>query len=30
MSAIQIQNGKPVTIFPKDQAQAPLKWPAGG
>jgi branched-chain amino acid transport system substrate-binding protein len=30
MSAIQIHNGKPVTVFPKEQAQAPLKWPAGG
>jgi branched-chain amino acid transport system substrate-binding protein len=30
MSAIQIQKGKPVTIFPADQAQAKLQWPAGG
>ncbi len=30
MSAIQIQDGKPVTVFPADQAQAKLKWPAGG
>jgi branched-chain amino acid transport system substrate-binding protein len=29
MSAIQITDGKPVTIFPNDQAQADLKWPAG-
>jgi branched-chain amino acid transport system substrate-binding protein len=28
MSAIQIQNGKVVTIYPKDQAEAPLQWPA--
>jgi branched-chain amino acid transport system substrate-binding protein len=30
MSAIQIQGGKPITIFPADQAQAKLQWPAGG
>ena len=30
MSAIQIQDGKPVTIYPADQAQAKLQWPAGG
>ncbi len=30
MSAIQIQKGKPVTIYPADQAQAKLQWPAGG
>jgi branched-chain amino acid transport system substrate-binding protein len=30
MSAIQIQNGKPVTVFPEEQAKAPLRWPAGG
>jgi branched-chain amino acid transport system substrate-binding protein len=30
MSAIQIQNGKPVTVFPEEQAQVPLRWPAGG
>ena len=30
MSAIQIQKGKPVTIFPANQAQAKLQWPAGG
>jgi branched-chain amino acid transport system substrate-binding protein len=30
MSAIQLQNGKPVTVFPEDQAEAPLRWPAGG
>jgi branched-chain amino acid transport system substrate-binding protein len=28
MSAIQIQGGKPVTIYPSDQAQAELQWPA--
>jgi branched-chain amino acid transport system substrate-binding protein len=28
MSAIQIQNGKVVTVYPKDQAAAPLQWPA--
>jgi branched-chain amino acid transport system substrate-binding protein len=28
MSAIQIQNGEVVTIYPKDQQQAPLQWPA--
>jgi branched-chain amino acid transport system substrate-binding protein len=28
MSAIQIKDGKPVTIFPNDQAQAELQWPA--
>jgi branched-chain amino acid transport system substrate-binding protein len=30
MSAIQIQNGKLVTIYPKDQANGSLKWPATG
>ena len=30
MSAIQILKGKPVTIYPDDQAQAKLQWPAGG
>ena len=30
MSAIQIVKGKPVTIYPADQAQAKLQWPAGG
>jgi len=30
MSAIQIQKGKPITIYPADQAQAKLQWPAGG
>jgi branched-chain amino acid transport system substrate-binding protein len=30
MSAIQIQNGKVTTIYPKDQAQAELQWPATG
>jgi branched-chain amino acid transport system substrate-binding protein len=28
MSAIQIQNGEPVTIYPNDQAQADLQWPS--
>jgi branched-chain amino acid transport system substrate-binding protein len=28
MSAIQIQNGEVVTVYPKDQQQAPLQWPA--
>lgn len=27
MSAIQIQDGKVVTIYPEDQAQAELQWP---
>jgi branched-chain amino acid transport system substrate-binding protein len=30
MSAIQIMNGEPVTIYPNDQAQAELQWPGGG
>ena len=30
MSAIQIQNGKVTTIYPKEQAQAKLQWPAAG
>ncbi len=28
MSAIQIQDGKVVTVYPKEQAEAPLQWPA--
>jgi branched-chain amino acid transport system substrate-binding protein len=28
MSVIQIQDGRPVTVFPKDQQQSPLRWPA--
>jgi branched-chain amino acid transport system substrate-binding protein len=28
MSVIQIQNGRAVGIWPKDSAEAPLKWPA--
>ncbi len=28
MSAIQIQDGEVVTVYPKNQAQAPLQWPA--
>jgi branched-chain amino acid transport system substrate-binding protein len=27
MSVIQIQGGKPVTVWPKDAAEAALKWP---
>jgi branched-chain amino acid transport system substrate-binding protein len=27
MSVIQIQGGKPVTVWPTDAAEAPLKWP---
>jgi branched-chain amino acid transport system substrate-binding protein len=27
MSVIQIQGGKPVTVWPKDSAEAPLTWP---
>jgi branched-chain amino acid transport system substrate-binding protein len=30
MSAIQIKNGEPVTIYPDEQAQAELQWPGGG
>jgi len=30
MSAIQLQGGAPVTVFPQDEATAPLHWPAGG
>jgi branched-chain amino acid transport system substrate-binding protein len=28
MSAIQIQNGQVQTVYPKDQQEAPLQWPA--
>jgi branched-chain amino acid transport system substrate-binding protein len=28
MSAIQITNGKPVTVYPAEQAQTDLQWPA--
>jgi branched-chain amino acid transport system substrate-binding protein len=28
MAVVQIQNGKPVAVWPKDSAEAPLKWPA--
>lgn len=28
MAVIQIQNGKPVPVWPKDSAEAPLVWPA--
>jgi branched-chain amino acid transport system substrate-binding protein len=27
MGVIQIQNGKPVSVWPKDTAEAPMKWP---
>jgi len=30
MSAIQIQNGEVVTVYPKDQEQKPLQWPGTG
>src|SRR4051794_5357210 len=30
MSAIQIQNGEPVTIYPDAQAQGQVQWPGGG
>jgi branched-chain amino acid transport system substrate-binding protein len=30
MSVIQIQGGKPVTVWPKEQAESELKWPAAG
>jgi branched-chain amino acid transport system substrate-binding protein len=29
MSAIQIKGGEPITIYPNEQAQTKLKWPAG-
>jgi branched-chain amino acid transport system substrate-binding protein len=29
MSVIQIQHGKPVTVWPKADAEAPLVWPGG-
>jgi branched-chain amino acid transport system substrate-binding protein len=28
MSAIQVQNGEVVTVFPKEQQEKPLQWPA--
>jgi branched-chain amino acid transport system substrate-binding protein len=28
MQVIQVQNGKPVAVWPKDARQAPLRWPA--
>jgi branched-chain amino acid transport system substrate-binding protein len=28
MSSIQIQNGEVVTVYPKDQQEKPLQWPA--
>lgn len=30
MSVIQIQDGKAVTVWPNDQAEGELKWPAAG
>ncbi|MEN3360499.1 MAG: branched-chain amino acid transport system substrate-binding protein, partial [Mycobacteriales bacterium] len=27
MAVIQIQHGKPVTVWPKSDAEAPLVWP---
>lgn len=30
MSVIQIQDGRPVGVWPKASAEAPLKWPAKG
>lgn len=30
MAVIQIQHGRPVTIWPRSLAQAPLRWPAAG
>lgn len=30
MSVIQIQDGKPVTVWPKEQAESELRWPAAG
>jgi branched-chain amino acid transport system substrate-binding protein len=30
MSVIQIQAGKVVTVYPKEQAEAKLKWPGAG
>jgi branched-chain amino acid transport system substrate-binding protein len=30
MSVIQIQNGKPVAVWPKASAEGPLKWPGRG
>ena len=27
MGVIQIQNGKPISVWPKDAVEAPLKWP---
>ena len=29
MGVIQIQGGKPVAVWPKAAAEAPLKWPGG-
>ena len=30
MSVIQIQGGKPVTVWPKEQAESELRWPDAG
>jgi branched-chain amino acid transport system substrate-binding protein len=30
MQVIQIQNGKPVAVWPKDVAEAPMTWPGTG
>lgn len=30
MSVIQIQGGKPVTVWPKEQAESELRWPGAG
>ncbi|HKP55513.1 MAG TPA: amino acid ABC transporter substrate-binding protein [Polyangiales bacterium] len=30
MSVIQIQDGRPVLVWPKDSAEAPLRWPGTG
>ena len=29
MAVIQVQNGKPVAVWPKDSAEATMKWPTG-
>jgi branched-chain amino acid transport system substrate-binding protein len=30
MQVIQIQNGKPVTVWPKDVAETAMIWPGTG
>lgn len=30
MLVIQVQNGKPVTVWPKESARAPMTWPGAG